>query len=140
MEDYNSPFSLQMQTKWEEQLREVIWALDDGQPRFKSEVWQSAFENPVLEGLYLLPLNVKTWSQTQRVDAVEIKNRIFSYCMLQSATPDKREWYSHRIGCILQTALDESGEGSLGLQMHFSIVVAWTHKIRSLTTSQSLLG
>jgi hypothetical protein len=60
MEDSNSPFSLQVQTKWEEQLREVIWVLDDGQPRFKSELWQYAFEDSATEGLFCLPLNLKT--------------------------------------------------------------------------------
>lgn len=126
MEDYNSPFSLQVQTKREEQLHEVVWALDDGHPRFKSELWQFAFENSATEGLFCLPLNLKTWSQTQHIDAVEIENRIFSYCMLQSATPDKREWYRQQIRCILQNAVVENQQGSHGLQMHFSTIVAWT--------------
>lgn len=62
MEDYNSPRSLQVQTEWEEQLRELIWALDDGQPRFNSEVWQAACDHAAAEQLFRLPLNTETWS------------------------------------------------------------------------------
>ncbi|KAK4671485.1 hypothetical protein QC764_606275 [Podospora pseudoanserina] len=61
VEDYNSPRSFQVQTKWEEQLREIIWALDDGQPRLKSEMWQSAFDSSVAKQLFRLPLNLETW-------------------------------------------------------------------------------
>ncbi|KAK4663172.1 hypothetical protein QC763_606275 [Podospora pseudopauciseta] len=61
VEDYNSPRSFQVQTKWEEQLRKFIWALDDGQPRLKSEMWQSAFDSSVAKQLFRLPLNLETW-------------------------------------------------------------------------------
>lgn len=136
MEDYNSPRSLQVQTEWEEQLREVIWALDDGQPRFKSETWQSAFDNEAAEQLFRLPLNIKTWSQVQTVDLAALENRILSYCMLQNATSDEREWYTWRIRCILQKAIEESQEdGGCGLQMRVSTIVAWAHKDHSSTSS-----
>lgn len=128
MEDYNCPRSFQVQTEWEEQLREVIWALDDGQPRFKSEIWQSAFDSSAAEQLFHLPLNLKTWSQTQTFDLAALENRLFSYCMLQSADSDKRECYRRRIRCILQKAIEENKEGSCGLQMHISTIVAWTHR------------
>jgi hypothetical protein len=132
MEDYNSPFSLQVETKWEEQLREIIWDLDDGQPRFKSEIWQSVFEDSAAEGLFLLPLNLKTWTETQHIDAAELENRIFSYCMIQSATPDEKEWYRRRIRDILQNAIDGNRLGCHGLQMRVSTIVAWTHKAPTL--------
>lgn len=132
MEDYNSPRSLQVQTEWEEELREIIWALDDGQPRFKSEIWQSAFDNPAAEQLFRLPLNLKTWRQTQTVDVAALENRIFSYCMLQSAPSDIREWYRWRIRCILQRAMEQNQEGSGGLQMRVSTIVAWTQKYSSV--------
>jgi hypothetical protein len=138
MEDYNSPRSLQVQTDWEEQLREVIWALDDGQPRFKSETWQSAFDDAAAEQLFRLPLNIKTWSQVQTVDKAALENRILSYCMLQNATPDEREWYKCRIRCILQKAIEESQEDgtcSCGLQMRVSTIVAWIHKDHSSVSS-----
>ena len=129
MEDYNSPRSLQVQTKWEKQLREVIWALDDGQPRFKSEIWQSAFDDAATEQYFRLPLNIETWGQIQMVDKAALENRILSYCMLQNATSDKREWYKRRIRCILQQAIEESQEGGSGrLQLRVSTIVAWTHK------------
>lgn len=129
MEDYNSPFSLQVQTEWEGQLREIIWDLDDGQPRFKSELWQCAFEDSAAKGLFSLPLNLRTWSQTQYVDATDIENRILSYCMLQNAATDKREWYRQQVRDILQNALIETQQDNDKLRMRFSVIVAWTNKM-----------
>lgn len=125
MEDYNSPYSLRLRTEWETQLREVIWSLDDGQPRFKSEHWQTAFLDRTSESLFQLPLESKTWKMDKWIGATELENRIFTYCMLLNASTEKRERYRKRIRCILNDGMD-IGKGQL--YMHSSTVAAWTRK------------
>lgn len=60
MEDYNSPRTLPLHTEWEKELREIIWDLDDGQPRFKFEAWSSVFKDAAARELFSLPLSLKT--------------------------------------------------------------------------------
>ncbi len=126
VEDYNSPRSFLLKTQWEAQLRDIIWGLDDGQPRFKSERWQSVFTERDAEKLFHLPLGLQTWKADQRMSTSELESRIFTYCMLQNATPEKRESYKQRIQRILQDAVD--GKKGGGLTMHSSVVAAWTFR------------
>ncbi|KAJ4022748.1 hypothetical protein NW766_001795 [Fusarium irregulare] len=109
IEDYNSPWSLRPQTDWESQLRELIWSLDDGQPRFKSEAWQ---------GIECLRLH-------QVIDVADLESRIFTYCMLQNASDDQRKKHRKRVRRILQEA---GNAGDDQIEMRTSVIAAWTRK------------
>lgn len=125
IEDYNSPWSLQPQTNWESQLRELIWSLDDGQPRFKSEAWQGVFTDPKVAQLFRLPLQIECLRLHQVIDVADLESRIFTYCMLQNASDDQRKKHRQRVRRILR----ESGDaGENQIEMRTSVIAAWTRK------------
>ncbi|KAK5630214.1 hypothetical protein RRF57_005929 [Xylaria bambusicola] len=124
MEDYNSPRSLPVQTEWEAQLRELIWSLDDYQPRFKSEVWQKPFFDPAARDLFTLPLNAETWRIERQTSVTEVEGRIFTYCMLLNADAEDARVHRRRILGILEAGMWLEGE----LVMRSSVVAVWTHK------------
>ncbi|KAI0437531.1 S-adenosyl-L-methionine-dependent methyltransferase [Xylaria telfairii] len=124
MEDYNSPRSLPVQTEWESQLRELIWSLDDYQPRFKSKVWHKPFFDPAAKDLFTLPLNADTWRVERQIPVAELEGRILTYCMLQNADAEDARLHRRRILEILEAGSLLNGE----LVMRSSVVAVWTNK------------
>ncbi|KAI9792885.1 MAG: hypothetical protein M1833_000997 [Piccolia ochrophora] len=57
VEDYNQPRGWKTTTDWEQKLKDIIWSLDDGMPRFRHEKYKQCFENQALmDPLFSLPL------------------------------------------------------------------------------------
>lgn len=40
----NSPLEWETSSQWEQKLKDIIWSLDDGHPRFRHLQWQEVFE------------------------------------------------------------------------------------------------
>ncbi|ORY65799.1 methyltransferase [Pseudomassariella vexata] len=44
VEDYNKPREWEASTKWEQKLNDLVWSLEDGQPRFRHMKWRGVFD------------------------------------------------------------------------------------------------
>jgi len=44
IEDYNAPLAWIPTSQWEQKLKDIIWSLEDGHPRFRNLRWRDVFE------------------------------------------------------------------------------------------------
>ncbi|TVY49012.1 putative methyltransferase-like [Lachnellula occidentalis] len=45
VDDYNAPKDWPSRSKWQQKLKDIIYSLEDGQPRFRHLQWKQVFEN-----------------------------------------------------------------------------------------------
>ncbi|KAL1963769.1 hypothetical protein VTN77DRAFT_7835 [Rasamsonia byssochlamydoides] len=90
IEDYNAPASAQPTTKWESQLKDIVFDFEDNHPRFRHDVWRAVFDEedqrlfskPLTESLLLTVFLPKTtlWdrfctlSQFALLQGIELQN------------------------------------------------------------------
>ena len=105
MEDFNSTRSLRCATKWEAQICDIIWSLDDGQPRFKSERWQAVFHQPVDKYLFKPPVTTTVLREENWIAPEDFWHRIATYCMLRNSHIERKRGPFVLLDFVYQTAI-----------------------------------
>ncbi|OCK78826.1 S-adenosyl-L-methionine-dependent methyltransferase [Lepidopterella palustris CBS 459.81] len=138
VEDYNQSRSAVPSTAWEAKLRDLIWAFDDHQPRFRHGKWKHVFDDQIkstpltmtalANPLFSLPLGEQEIKWTVWLSKDDVWKR---YCTLSQIAIQKGEELAstkHAFDDAINgddVEMNEKGEVAL----HGITFFAWTSKI-----------
>ncbi|EON65043.1 hypothetical protein W97_04278 [Coniosporium apollinis CBS 100218] len=138
VEDYNQTKSAAPSTAWEGKLKDLIWSLDDNQPRFRHEKWRAVFDEQLrstpltitafANPLFSLPLGEHEEKWTVWLSKEAVWDRFNTLSQIAVLEGEERE----RVRQIFDDAVNsddvetnEKGE----IALHGVTVTAWTSKI-----------
>ncbi|KAJ9645090.1 hypothetical protein H2199_003094 [Coniosporium tulheliwenetii] len=138
VEDYNQTKSAVPSTSWESKLKDLIWSLDDNQPRFRHEKWRAVFDDQLrstpltitafANPLFSLPLGEHEEKWTVWLSKEAVWDRFNTLSQIAVLEGEERE----RVRQIFDDAVNsddvetnEKGE----IALHGVTVTAWTTKV-----------
>lgn len=137
IEDYNAPKDWDIHQGWETTMRDVMWSLEDGHPRFRDMQWKKVFDeqgssNPLAifssTPIFGLPVGEQTFDFSRWLSKDDVWNTFRTYSQVanlssdRSAEVEKTFWNAIN---STQTETDDQGR----VAVHGKTVIAWTSSI-----------
>jgi len=142
LEAYNSPRQWPSTTKWEQELKDIIFTLEDGHPRFRDMKWKEVFdkqqESSPLQALkdtfthhfptFSLPLGEETVRWTVYMSDEAIWRRYTTLSQIANLDEERREEIRKQVFTVLKegdTERNEKGE----IALHGVTYLCWTSRV-----------
>lgn len=138
VEDYNAPLSWDVHSGWESAMRDEMWAIPDGHPRFRDLKWKAVFDeqnrdNPFslqasADSLFGLPIGEQTFEFENWLSKENVWKRFNTYSQIANLNKEQRSALEERFWAAINspaTKTDEQGR----VAVHGKTVIAWTSRI-----------
>lgn len=137
VEDYNAPREWTIHEGWETTMREKMWELDDGLPRFRNEKWKDVFDeqaqgNPIslhmADPMFGLPIGEDSMDVEVWMEKEKLLERFRTYSQVANLNVDGLKSFEKTFWEAVddvQTKVDDQGR----IAVHGKVVWAWASKI-----------
>lgn len=141
IEDYNAPKEWDIHQGWETTMRDVMWSLEDGHPRFRNMQWKKVFDEqggstPLSifssDPMFGLPIGEKTFEFSRWLSKDDIWRTFQTYSQVANLPSDKLAAVEKTFWDAIDskhTETDDQGR----VAVHGKTVIAWAGSIPSDT-------
>lgn len=137
IEDYNAPKEWDIHQGWETTMRDVMWSLEDGHPRFRDMQWKKVFDeqgssNPLAifssTPLFGLPVGEQTFEFSRWLSKDDVWKTFQTYSQVVNLPSDRLAQVEKIFWDAVnspETEIDDQGR----IAVHGKTVVAWASSI-----------
>lgn len=138
VEDYNAPLDWNVHSGWESAMRDEMWAIPDGHPRFRDLKWKAVFDeqnrdNPFslqmdADPLFGLPIGEQTFEFENWLSKEDVWKRFNTYSQIANLDEARRAALEKRFWTAIDSpATETDAQGRVAV--HGKTVIAWTTRI-----------
>jgi hypothetical protein len=133
----NAPKSWDIHDGWETTMRDVVWSLDDNQPRFRHQKWKDVFDeqnrsNPLTlhfaDPLFSLPVGDLLLEYETRLSRDDVWKRLRTLSQIAVMEGDQLQQTEKTFLDATEDKSNPVGEDGL-IALHGKTQLAWTSRI-----------
>lgn len=137
IEDYNAPKEWDIHPGWESTMRDVMWSLKDGHPRFRDMQWKKVFDeqgaSTILSvftrtPIFGLPIGEETFEFSRWLSKDDIWKTFKTYSQVANLSPDRLSAVEKTFWDAIDSKETETdAEGRVAV--HGKTLIAWASSI-----------